>query len=369
MKLLYKILLISFIISLIKTKDFNEYKPVIGIYGNSYPETDFKYANQTVYAGSNIRFLESHGAETMAIHQWYTENELDEILSKVNGVLFIGGSRDFNLSAKWEKNALYIINKAKKTGLPVWGSCQGFQLIIALIANDSSIIKKEYSHSSILDKINKEDLKNSKIFSLFDEKSLNILFNNNSILFDHSFGLSEKDYNENDLLKKDLNITTYANDTKNKKFANTFEPKNQSFNIFGSQFHPETMPFIRSPKWKIENENNVLRMNTLIGSFIVELGRKNKNKFEKKDREKYDFFNLYSNTTNFVNYDSSYNLYYFAKKNKHDDDGKNKINILLILKYVIMGIFIIAILSFLILKCIKLVKKSNNESDYFFTFN
>ena len=362
MKIIYKFLLISIIISIIKTIDFNEYKPVIGIYGNSYPDTDFTFANQTVYAGTNIRFLESHGAETMAIHQWYSEKELDEILSKVNGVLFIGGSRDFNLSAKWEKNALYIINKAKQTGLPVWGTCQGFQLIIALIANDSSIIKEEYSHSSILDKINKEDLNNSKIFSLFDEKSLNILFNNKSILFDHSFGLSENDYNENYLLKKDLIITTYANDIKNKKFTNTFEPKDQSVNIFGSQFHPETMPFIRSPKWSIENENNVLRMNMLIGSFIVELGRKNKNKFEKKDREKYDFFDLYSNTTKFLHYDSTYNQYYFAKKNStDDDDGKNKITGFLIFIYVIVGIFIVAVLIFIFIKCIPLLKREDDD--------
>jgi len=365
MKIIYKFLIISFIITIIKTIDINEYKPVIGIYGNSYPDTDFIYANQTVYAGSNIRFLESHGAETMAIHQWYSEKELDEILSKVNGVLFIGGSRDFNLSAKWEKNALYIINKAKKNGLPIWGTCQGFQLIISLIANDASIIKKEYSHLSVLDKINKEDLKNSKIFNLFDEKSLNILFNNNSILFDHSFGLSEKDYNENQLLKNDLVISTYANDSKGKKFANTFEPKNQSINIFGSQFHPESMPFIRSPKWNIENENNVLRMNMLIGSFIVELGRKNKNKFEMKDREKYDFFDLYSNSTKYWLYDSTYNQYYFKKNNNTDDDDeKNKINGLLIFIYFIVGIFIISILIFIFIKCIPLLKRDEDDDNY-----
>ena len=94
-------------------EEYNEYKPVIGIYGNSYPQNDFEYANQTFIAGSNVRFLESYGAETMAIHQWYSDQELEEILSKINGVLFIGGGRDFNLSSNWEKNAIYIIKKIK----------------------------------------------------------------------------------------------------------------------------------------------------------------------------------------------------------------------------------------------------------------
>ena len=349
------LLLIIFLFFKIKSEEeYNEYKPVIGIYGNSNPQNDCKYVNQTFIAGSNVRFLESYGAETMAIHQWYSDQELEEILSKINGVLFIGGGRDFNLSCQWEKQAKHIIKRAKETGLPIWGTCQGFQLIIALIAEDAGIIKKEYSHDFTVDKLNESSFNNdSLIFSLFENKSLDVLFNNKSILFDHNFGLSRNDYDNNKALKNELTITSYANDNKGKEFANTFESKNK--NIFGSQFHPETMPYIRRENSKFKNEDNVLRMNVLIGNFIVDLCRKNKNRFNKEDRGKYDFINLYENNTNYWKYDNDSNGYYFAKKKEND-----RINPFIIIIFIIGGIFILFILVVVVFRL-----RNKKKEDYY----
>mgnify|MGYP007104071497 CR=1 FL=1 len=49
-------------------EEYNEYKPVIGIYGNSYPENNDTFINGTYYPLPYVYWLKSAGAEVMAIH-------------------------------------------------------------------------------------------------------------------------------------------------------------------------------------------------------------------------------------------------------------------------------------------------------------
>ena len=53
--------------------EYNEYKPIIGIYGIPNPENEKEKINETYYPGSIIRFLDSFGAEIIAIHYWYDD--------------------------------------------------------------------------------------------------------------------------------------------------------------------------------------------------------------------------------------------------------------------------------------------------------
>jgi gamma-glutamyl-gamma-aminobutyrate hydrolase PuuD len=109
-------------------------KPVIGIYGNSHPENDDEaFLNGTYYPLSYVYWLESMGAEVMAIHYWYPYNVIDEILHKVNGILFLGGSRNILKNGTWELKARYIMEQSLINQLPIWGTCQGFQLIGVLM--------------------------------------------------------------------------------------------------------------------------------------------------------------------------------------------------------------------------------------------
>ena len=129
-----------FLIKIILPLDYNEYKPIIGIFANPSPESDNKFFNKTYVPLSYIRWLESYGAEVMVIQEWYDYKEIDNILKQINGILFTGGGRDFNLSSNWEKNAIYIIEKAKNDKIPVWGTCMGFQLINVLLSRNNNIL-------------------------------------------------------------------------------------------------------------------------------------------------------------------------------------------------------------------------------------
>ena len=76
-------------------KYYNEKKPIIGIYGNPNPEEDYNIGESDYVPQTYINWIESLGGEVMIIHQWYLEEEIKLILSKINGVLFLGGGREF----------------------------------------------------------------------------------------------------------------------------------------------------------------------------------------------------------------------------------------------------------------------------------
>ena len=296
----------------IKSQIYNEYKPVIGIYGNSYPDNDENKGNQTYYTGSIIRFLESFGAEILPIHQWYNESFIDDILNKTNGILFFGGLRNLNKNNNWEKKALYIINKGKNSSLPIWGICQGFELIVSLIANDFNILKSGYNDFGIYHNIFNIS-NNTRIFSLFDDKSIDILLNENSTLYYHQKGFDKNDFLNNKDLSKEFIISSLSKDKNEKIFVNSIESSNKSENIFGIQFHNDYIIYDRSKNSSLNNHKSAVKIVTLLNSFIVETARKNKNKFPKENREIYNFFDLYSNKTNYSNYDKEHDIFYFKK--------------------------------------------------------
>ena len=71
------------------------------------------------------------GAQVVPIFAFSNTTVLDNLLPKINGVLFTGGSQAIDINNKWTKSADYIvkyaINENKKGNVfPVWGTCLGW---------------------------------------------------------------------------------------------------------------------------------------------------------------------------------------------------------------------------------------------------
>ena len=334
---------------------YNEYKPVIGIYGNPNPEEDYLKGDSDYVPQPYINWLESLGAEIMIIHQWYSEEKIKNILTKINGVLFLGGGREFKKDSNWEKKALIILNNSIKNNLPLWGTSLGFELMFYLISEDEKILNDDYDdftrlHNVILN----NNTINSKMFELFDERFFNILKNQNSTYYNHQKGVTQNNFYNNSKLKDFFIITSLGVDSNGKEFINSIESYNKSLNIFGVQFHPEKIPFFRIKNLSIETNNDVVRTSILLGAKFVDIARKNKNLFQSVDRDKYDFINTYENKTKCSYYNVEENTFYFTKGNDEKDDNKNDNSL-------IIGLLIVLTLIFCIIGVLYFFKHSENK--------
>ena len=310
--------LLSLLVLLITFVPTLQYKPIIGIYANPYPDTDYTINNGTVVFGSYVRWLESAGAEVLAIHQWYTHEQIDDVLSKINGVLFMGGGRDFNTSALWEQNALYIMRSAIEKGFRIWGSCLGFQLIGVLLSEDESILKLGYDHMGYLDNLTfTSSTLESKTFSLLNANELDSLKNKNAAIFFHTWGISEDDWNSNEKLNQLFTITSLGKDAKGNVFVSSFEGKNN--NIFATQFHPEANPYVRYDGYEVEHTVECLRISHKLGFSFVKQAKKVLNRMEYHERKRFDFINTFAKGSE-DRHEEDDDAYFFFKKEQNENE-------------------------------------------------
>lgn len=193
--LFYFILLLSSINIIYTQRSDDLIKPVIGLYGNPYPEDNDTFVNGTFYYISYIYWLESAGAEVMAIHYWYPLDVIDEILDKVNGVLFLGGGRTLIKDGIWEKKAKYIMEQSLIKYLPVWGTCQGFQLMGVLRSNNFTFLRYGYDEVNVMHGAEMTKYtKSSIMYKLFTENDFKILENGNSTIYYHHYGFYPEEF-------------------------------------------------------------------------------------------------------------------------------------------------------------------------------
>ena len=292
-------------------------KPVIAIYGNSEPENDDeKYLNGTYYPISYIYWLESAGAQVMALHYWYSYEEIDEILKKINGIFFLGGGRILIKEGTWELKAKFIIEQSIKYDLPIWGTCQGFQLLGVTLSNNFTLLKHEFNDKNVLHNLDINiNTKTSEMFKLFTPSDFDLLTHTNSTIYNHEWGFYPKDYYTNEKLEKMTLVTSTSKENDGKEFINSFEGRKNKF--YAVQFHPEKNPY-RRKGYNLENNIESLKVSQKLLFNFIQQTRKNNNRFNSKlnhegDRAKYDFFDTYNGTKNSL-YDKDSETFYFYKK-------------------------------------------------------
>ena len=336
------------LISIIITKQYDtNFKPTIGIYAMPYPKDDYSIYNQTLVGIPYIRWLESSGANVLIIQQWYSNETFDEILNKINGLILHGGTRSITWGSNhtWENGLEYIYHKSIEKKIPIFGICLGFLIINRLVA-EKYVNQYGFNNIHIIRGFNVTDY-NSKMFSLFNESLLKSL-NDNSGYYNHKWGVNRTNFNKNVNLKNTLKITSISKDNQSMEFINSIEGINDY--IYATQFHPEKTPFQRKNESDFDNvqeldheiiyEKNSIRVTTLLGIFFVEECRKNKNRFDKKDKDKFYFIDTYGNNNQNMTINYTQEIYIFSRNKKKD---LNSSSILDYLFYAIVTLIIIII--------------------------
>jgi len=273
---------ITTILSQVNTK-----VPIIGILANPEPDDSNDLRKSRVNT-NYVRWLESAGAEVVVIHPWHTEEELDDILSKVNGVLWQGGSRNLNLDRPFEKVARYILEKViasndKNSTLPLWGTCQGFELLHVLLMNKVDLPHFDaYNYPSPLKNVDP----NSRMFSLYSRDDIAHIESENITAQFHHLGIAESQYDQYPILKDFFKITSYGEDKEGKTYIASVE--GNKYPIYAVQFHPEMPSYAKAKGDAVPRGLYAVKTSQNFANYFVEESRKNNNSMRKENLVKYD---------------------------------------------------------------------------------
>ena len=250
--------------------------PVIGIYTQSdssdEPKLEFAGAgNYSYIASSYVKFLQMSGAQVVPIFS-FTKNisYLENLLPKLNGVLFPGGGEAININNLWTKNADYIVkyamNENKKGNVfPIWATCLGWELMAYLTSGyDSKVLSPVRGEQAVINRIS---IKNpGYLFSDIPASIKNSLENGVGIVyFNHVYAVSTSYPTTNEVFRNFWNIAATTTSSYNEQFISAAEAKEYPF--FGVQFHPEK----NSYEWKVNadrSENGAQIVQIISNKFV-----------------------------------------------------------------------------------------------------
>jgi len=239
---------------------------------------------------------------------WQNDSIVDNILSKVNGVVFTGGDRDVDFKYEWEQYAIRltikIMNLQEKNDrkIPLWGICQGIEIIHSILVNTTKILEK-FSSWNQMQKIeirNFDKVENKKlsIYNFLDEKEIEFFEKEESTVHYHNLGINPDSYDKKEysILKKIFQVSAFGYDSNGKKFINSVESYHP-YNIFAVQFHPEKNPLKIMKNLREAQEDCIKKFRTINSKISLN--------FLIKAIE--DNLNLINNPKNFIELSNSNN--------------------------------------------------------------
>lgn len=270
-------------------------RPIIGILA----QEKFSDGSKSYIAASYVKFIEGAGARVIPI--WIGKNEqyYENILSKINGVLWPGGSASLSKSSEGYADAGYKIYKIakrmnkEKDYFPILGICLGFELLTYVVADRI----KHRSHCNATKLPLKleftSDYKNSRMFSSISDNVKNILETKSVTLNQHQYCVTKKGLKHVKVRDK-FRILSLNHDLNNLEFISSLE--HITYPFYGLQFHPEKNLY----EWKvgknIPHGENAVKIAQYFANFFVNEARKNHHKFKNSTEEDKKLIYNYSPT-------------------------------------------------------------------------
>ena len=215
--------------------------PIIGIFTQPYPAVNPSCGKECLYlAASYVKFIESAGARVVPISFHATEAELDDLLGKINGVLFPGGGDEFPPSAQYTYDKIKAMNDAGDF-MPLWGTCMGFQWLLIAQSGDANILDPpsgqldSYNLSIPLDFTS--TFKESQIFSSAPQEITAILATQNVTMNNHHYGIFPDHFDATPELSSFFNVLSTNKDRQGVEFVSMIEAF--KYPIIGVEWHPE----------------------------------------------------------------------------------------------------------------------------------
>jgi hypothetical protein len=243
--------------------------------------------NLTAVDANYIYWLNSGAAEVLPIFSNSTNQEIDMLLSKINGIII--PDRYEPLLINNDPTVKYLIQKIiekntkENTYLPLLGIGSGANLLLATIGNDFNMI--DYIQDSYNVMRNVEIVTDPvNLLSNFDWLSYTFINSNPTTAHFVKEGISPDKIANNTALNDLIKVTGTSSNHKNMTYISMFEGK--SIPIYGMLFHPEKMPWDKNEdkehKLIYNSYSTIISQNFL--NFLVFECKKNENRFLKEDK-------------------------------------------------------------------------------------
>lgn len=262
-------------------------RPLIGIITQPKNETyDYIMA-------AYVKFVELGGARAVPVNWRQSDAELEELTSKLNGILMPGGSanlvnEDGSLS-EYSRKGKVIVDKAKALNdegiyFPVWAVCMGFQELTVIEAPfPDTLLSGKFDSYNVANNVTLvSDLSKSKMFQSMPQHLINAIRTENITFNSHHDGIIPETYAKYDSLK-DYQLIGVAYDNKGVEYVSIVEHK--KYPIFGHQYHPEKTIFIFNPDLVVPHSLNAIELSQYYSNFFVFEAKKNFNHFENYEEE------------------------------------------------------------------------------------
>ncbi|KAL0107080.1 hypothetical protein PUN28_015548 [Cardiocondyla obscurior] len=319
MNCLWRILFAAFVFADTTIKGEPNDRPIIGILTQ---EIDYKLNEQypdqyhSYIAASYVKFVEGAGARPVPIWIDGTDSYYETILSKVNGVLWPGGSTYFNQSKGYADAGAVIYRIAKNINargeyFPIFTICLGFELLTYVAANCVEHRTTCSSHNQPLPLEFTHDFRESNLFGNAPQDVIKILSEENVTANYHRYCVTMQDLN-NVNLTDEFHVLSLNHDKNDLEFISTIEHK--QFPFYGLQFHPEKNLYEWVTGKNIPHGSNATIVSQYFANFFVNEARKNSHEFRTKEEEKQSLIYNYPITYTALQ-NSSFEQCYMFKKN------------------------------------------------------
>jgi len=262
-------------------------RPVIGIVTEPTSPSLAKYGNSFISAGY-VKFVEMAGARVVPIPHNATAQELQDLVSQLNGALIPGGAvtlKGSSFYATVKFLVQYSISAAAHgETFPIHATCLGFEAVGIVVDDDNFALLESFDADDITMNLDfAPDAMQSKMFSNAPAKVVDILANQDVTMNNHVWGIGVPSFQSKSRLTDFFTLISTNVDRKGKPFVSTMEGKKAP--IFATQFHPEKPMFEWPVKSAIDHSSDSIYANQYFANFFVDQARHSTQRFESVEKE------------------------------------------------------------------------------------
>eukprot|EP01116_Phalansterium_solitarium_P004814 TRINITY_DN1597_c0_g1_i1.p1 TRINITY_DN1597_c0_g1~~TRINITY_DN1597_c0_g1_i1.p1 ORF type:complete len:320 (+),score=84.04 TRINITY_DN1597_c0_g1_i1:885-1844(+) len=219
-------------------------RPIIGIVSQPTPSYLSQFGASYVVA-DYVKWVESSGARVVPIFYDADPAELKLQMSYINGLLFTGGGLNLTAGVPYFDVARTLIEQAMSFNdagdyFPVWGTCQGFQLLsISGAGYNSSVLQAGFDSVNLALSLNfTASAPGSRLLSAAVANGVYDVFRTEAVTQNlHVDGVDPQLYTSNPQLAASYDLLAWNLDRKGRPFGSMIEGRRYPF--YATQFHPE----------------------------------------------------------------------------------------------------------------------------------